>query len=382
MSDLDQAFAAYQSKDFATARQLCAALAEQGQPAAMYLLGRMHSFGEGGPEDPAEAVRHYLAAANASHVPAQHSLAALYAQGRGVPLDYSEAMRWYRLAGEGGDEDALFKIGVMYANSQGVEQDLREAARWWQRAAEKGHAQAMLFLGHVHRSGDTGEANAVVAAEWYLKAWEAGNAEVAQELGGLVPELNKAADQGIVSAQLSLGIIYKFGTTNQVEAVRRLTQAAEQNIPEALRLLGHSYQHGEGTDKDEARAADLYLRAAELGDRFGQYNIALFYRDGVGGIFPDIDLAIRWCRRAANQGAPAAQQALVQMLAFRNRDRRDANEAVQRLVMIASSGPELAEYELVAGNGEWSVSMKKRGTIVALRGLTLDELQGLPKEED
>ena len=42
------------------------------------------------------------------------------------------------------------------------------------------------------------------------------------------------------------------------------------------------------------------------------------------------------------------------------------------------SGPADAEYHVVAGDGSWSVSMKERGTITALRGLSMDELQGLP----
>jgi hypothetical protein len=69
-----------------------------------------------------------------------------------------------------------------------------------------------------------------------------------------------------------------------------------------------------------------------------------------------------------------------ELLAFRNRDRRDANEAVQRMMRVAQAGPADAEYRLVAGNGEWLVLMKERGTITAMHPITLDELQGLPDD--
>jgi TPR repeat protein len=380
MTNLDRAVQAYQAKDFATARKLCTELAEQGQGQARYMLGTMYSFGEGGPSDPAEAARHYRIAAEAGHAVAAYSLGALYALGRGVPQDYAEAMRWYRRAADGGSADALFKVGVMYANGEGVPKDLTEAGQWWRQAADKGYAPAMLFLGHLHQRGDTGAADPVAAAEWYLKAWQAGNKEAAPCLIKLVPALEQAGDGGSPAAQHALGVIHKFGYQNHGAAARRLAQAAEQNHPEALRLLAFSYERGEGVENDEARAAALYQRAAELGDKFAQFNLAAFYASGRGGLEKNIDLAIRWYRRAANRGMFEAQWPLAELLALRNRDRRDANEAIQRMFTVAAAGPAEAEYRLVAGNGEWVVSMKERGTIAAMAPITMDELQGLPDD--
>jgi uncharacterized protein len=380
MKDLDLAIQAYQAKDYATARALCSRLAEQGQPHARYLLGVMHSFGEGGPSDPAEAARHYRVAAENGHVVAAYSLAALYALGRGVQQDPAEAMRWYRQAAEGGDADALFKVGVMHANGEGVTKDLREAVKWWRQAADKGQATAMLFLGHALQSADSGEADPVIAATWYLKAWQAGNKEAVPRIVKLMPALEEAANAGSATAQHALGVIQKFGYNKPEEAIRRLGQAAEQDHPEALRLLAFCCQNGEGIEKDEVRAAALFQRAAELGDKFGQYNLALFHANGIGGLERNIDLAIRWYRRAANRGMFEAQQPLAKLLALRNRDRRDANEAVQRLLTVAQAGPADAEYRLEAGNGEWVVVMKERGTITAMDPISLDELQGLPDD--
>jgi TPR repeat protein len=380
MSEIDQAIQAYQAKDYTRARELCAKLAEEGHAHARYMLGMMHSFGEGGPSDPAAAARHYRLAADAGHTVAQYCLAALHAQGRGVPQDYAEAMRWYRKAAEGGDPDALFKIGVMFANAEGVEKDMAEAERWWRQAADKGHHPAMLFLGHLY-GGLNHEAVPGEAAAWYLKAWQAGSKEAATSLLRMTPALEQTADAGSAQAQTALGVLHKFVHKNHPEAVRRLTQAAGQDHPEALRLLGHSYQYGQGVDQDLARAAGLYQRAAERGDKYGQLNLAVFYERGLGGLARDVNQAIKWYRRAANQGMFEANHPLADLLARRNRDRADANEAVQRLMMVAVRGPEDAEYRLVSGDGSWSMTTTKRGTITALHGITMDELKGLPEED-
>jgi TPR repeat protein len=389
---IDDAFRAYQARDFLTARRLCTEQISTGPPTdprqatartqAHFLMGRMVSFGEGGEPDPAAAVELYRVAADAGHAGARHSLAALYALGRGVNQDYAEAMRWYRAAADAGDIDALFKVGIMYAHGEGVAVDLAEARSWWDRAAAAGHASAMRCLGELHATGGGGAAaDPVTAAGWYLRASRAGDERAFGFLMQLVPDLETAAGAGSTSAQNALGIALMFGRNDPAAAVAWLERAAAQDHPEAVQVLGVSYMTGKGVPKDEARAVGLYRRAAELGNAQAQQNLAACYDAAIGGLERDISAAIKWYRRAANQGLSKLNQRLAELLAERNRDRRDANEAVQRLSMAATGGPPDAEYHIVAGDRSWSVSMQKRGTIVALRGLNMDELQGLPDED-
>jgi uncharacterized protein len=63
---LEDASAAYQRGDYATALQLIRPLAEHGDPAARFRLGVM------------------------------------YEKAQGVPLDYHEAVKWFRMAAEQG----------------------------------------------------------------------------------------------------------------------------------------------------------------------------------------------------------------------------------------------------------------------------------------
>jgi uncharacterized protein len=382
VSTIHLALEAYQARDHVRARKVCVELAEQGQIHARYLLGVMTSFGEGGPADSAEAARHYRVAAEAGHPVAAYCLAALHALGRGVEQDYTQALLWYRRAAEGGDPDALFKIGVMYANGEGVEKDLPEAIRWWRQAAERAQSDAMVFLGHASRRGNGVERDPVAAAEWYLKAWQAEDRDAAPFLASLEEDLIAAADAGSLRAQITLGIFYKSIHKDPLKAVWRLAQAADQDHPEALRLLAVCYQEGAGVDRSEVRATALYRKAAEHGDRFAQMYLAERLAKGLDGLKEDTDEAIRWYRRAANQGVMDAQRPLAELLARRNRDHRDANEAFQRLVLAARLGPPDAEYQLRAGDDTWSAYISKSGTEVAFKPLALEELRGLPDDHE
>ena len=115
-------------------------LAEQGEPAAQFNLGRLYVTGTGVPQDDAAAVRWYRLAAEQGHAGAQHNLGVKYDSGVGVPEDDTAAAHWYRLAGDQGHWEAQFRLGRMYDNATGVSRDDAEAARWYRMAADQGHA--------------------------------------------------------------------------------------------------------------------------------------------------------------------------------------------------------------------------------------------------
>ena len=85
--------------------------AEQGYARAQFNLGVMYDFGEGVPENDAEAVKWYRLAAEQGHADAQYNLAN-YATGEGVLRSGAAAADWFYKAGLaylklGQKEDAL-----------------------------------------------------------------------------------------------------------------------------------------------------------------------------------------------------------------------------------------------------------------------------------
>ena len=97
----DEALAAYERRDYATAAREWRPLAEQGDAEAQYFLGLM------------------------------------YRNGQGVPQDYAEAVQWYRKAAEQGDATAQLSLGLMYGMGQGVPRDLTQAHMWLNLAASR-----------------------------------------------------------------------------------------------------------------------------------------------------------------------------------------------------------------------------------------------------
>ena len=139
----------YKQEDVAALKKL----ADSGDRHAQYLLGRMYFYGDGTPEDEAEAVRLNRLAAEQGHEIAQLRVGVMYLKGEGVPQDDAEAVRWFRLSAEQGNASAQHTMGVMYENGRGVTQDDAEAVRWYRLAAEQGDASAQSKLEKLEESG-------------------------------------------------------------------------------------------------------------------------------------------------------------------------------------------------------------------------------------
>ena len=89
---------------------------------------------------------------------------------------------------------------LCYAKGEGVEEDAEQAAYWIHKAAEQGHVGAQVSLGVCYHDGDSVERDEKQAAHWF----------------------RKAAEQGIAHAQFSLGVCYYYG----IGVEKDLVQAA------------------------------------------------------------------------------------------------------------------------------------------------------------
>ena len=119
------------------------ARARRGEAKAQFDLGVCYHFGQGVPQDDAEAVTWYRKAAERRYAKAQYNLGVCCDLGRGVPQDYVEAVGWYGKAARQGHAKAQFNLGISYKIGQGTSQDLVEAYTWLSLAAAGGEAPAL-----------------------------------------------------------------------------------------------------------------------------------------------------------------------------------------------------------------------------------------------
>ena len=88
-----------------------------------------------------------------------------------------------------------------------------------------------------------------------------------------------------------------------------LLPLAEQGYPLAECQVGYFYAEGLGVERDLDRALLWTRRAAEHGDRDGQFNLGCFYEEGTV-LARDMEQAALWYQRAAHQGHTEAAERL------------------------------------------------------------------------
>lgn len=82
---------------------------------------------------------------------------------------------------------------------------------------------------------------------------------------------------------------------------------AEQGYPLAECQVGYFYAQGLGVERDLDRALLWTRRAAEHGDRDGQFNLGCFYEEGTA-LARSMEQAALWYQRAARQGHTEAAE--------------------------------------------------------------------------
>lgn len=117
-------------------------------------------------------------------------------------------------------------------------------------------------------------------------------------------ELLPIAEQGHVSAQTTIGVMYYNGQGVPVDyeaALVWLSLAAGKGHDVAQFNLAVMFDSGTGTDQDFNEAANWYRRAAQQGHVRAQYNLAAMYENG-DGVKQDAVRALAWFNIAAAQG--------------------------------------------------------------------------------
>jgi TPR repeat protein len=123
-----------------------------------------------------------------------------------------------------------------------------------------------------------------------VSASEPPGAEQLQQLLQTAPsqahgQLLAAALAGHCASQLAMAQAYLEGIgceRHAQEAVYWFQQAAHQDAPAAMNMLGRCYENGWGASVDYALAAVWYRRAAAYGSDWGLYNYAHVLANGRG----------------------------------------------------------------------------------------------------
>ena len=119
----------------------------------------------------------------------------------------------------------------------------------------------------------------------------------------------KAAELGHAPAQARLAYLLDNTELNE-EAVAWYRLAAEQGDAEGEFGLAQMYASGEGVEKDNVQAVELFTRAANQGHRQSIQVLAAAYEQGGLGLQVSYDKAVTWLNVGVEAGDPWAVKRL------------------------------------------------------------------------
>lgn len=137
--------------------------------------------------------------------------------------------------------------------------------------------------------------------------------------------------------ELSINELAFKARQGDLDALKRLQEAAEQNDANAQNRLGVIYADGKGVLRNENLAADWFQKAAELENAEAQANLAALYRNSL--VVPrDNAKVIYWAQKAAEHGNPRGQNILGFMYMIGEGVQQDDAKAVSWYQKAAEQG--------------------------------------------
>jgi uncharacterized protein len=301
--------------DFRAALIWYAKVADKHHPEACASLGRFYWYGLGTPADAFLGLVWTMRAVALGDVQAIAMLGKLAVD---APNEIQRAC--LRQVANLGLADAQYALGQDDGASTTSGQSATEAIRWFKCAADQGHVKAQTALGLIYLGAQEITPDKAQARDWFMQAAEQGEAKAQWNLAlmlingsGVVKKdlkqafvlCQKAADQGFVPAQATLGILFaKMKKPEKAAEWWRI--AAEQGDPEAQYNLSVAYGKGLGLSQDAELALDWLIKAAEQGVASAQSKLGLRYVTGDGVALDPIE-GHKWLMLASLKGDAAAQ---------------------------------------------------------------------------
>ena len=152
--------------------------------------------------------------------------------------------------------------------------------------------------------------------------------------------LRQKASGGDSQAEFELGLRYLGGEgidKDEKKAAEWLLKAANKNHPGALNAMGTLHEEGTGVAKDEKKAFEYFQKGAKYGDAMAQLNLAECYEKG-RGVEKNIAESKKWLMTAANQNHPQAQMAYAWKLEHGEGTDKNTHEAAQWYLRAAEQG--------------------------------------------
>jgi hypothetical protein len=309
----DQAAAAYDAGDYASAYVIWNQLAAENDLAAMRNAAHLLRKGLGVERNPGRALDLYTEAARKGLVLAMANVAEMHLNGEGTLKDPEEAARWYAMAANGGLSLAMMRLGELYEQGLGVKQDKAKAQEWYARAARNGYQPALAkVVGAAAHGGGARRVEAVETPQGHVPPAETpaasdpfrGQRRIQSQ--PVVDDADRAAQGSRTAEQPQQPPGPPAGSSDPAAlAMPAIEESVLASLPpaDAQRLQAGmaAYSAGQMTD-----AFKLWRALAGKGVADAQFRIGLMFEAGKG-VGQDKIEAYRWYKQSAAKSPNGAQ---------------------------------------------------------------------------
>ena len=149
--------------------------AEDGNPHAQHLMGKLYRDGPLLTPDTVQALDWFTRAAEQELPIAQYALGKLYLSSDLEVRDPERGIEWLERAAQNGSDCAAYRLGKEYLRGRVVEKDVPRAVDWFTQAAENGNPYAQYMLGKLYLEGEDIPRDEEAAVYWLTESAGQGN---------------------------------------------------------------------------------------------------------------------------------------------------------------------------------------------------------------
>jgi TPR repeat protein len=236
--------------------------AQQGHPLAMYNLALHYRNGTGGlKRDFNQATEWFAKSAESGYVPAMVEMGDALKYGRGIVSNPRRAVEWYQRAAEAGSAEAKLQLGWIYFEGRNDPADPKGS-----NSVRPDHTLALLWLGRVAESGDSAAQGMIALMMEKGLGLPNPQPEVAERYWRMAAHGGNGFAEVEFADRLRRGLMLvkqEFGDSS--ESITLLQRAMNQGLPQAALSLAQIYRNGElGQNKQPREAMKLAYRAIAL----------------------------------------------------------------------------------------------------------------------
>ena len=233
---------------YARAVERIRALAESGNPTALFHMGKLAVHGIGMPQDTRAAEVWYLKAIAAGEMRAACNLGWIYLYGFDlIPPNKEEAFRLLSLGAERGVGSAKASIGTMWLTGDGLQADAEKGVRLLEESFAMGYANAGNHLADAYFAGKYVKQNTELGHDWLGKVVATGDERTMAILGHYL-------------------VTGSHGKSDVAQGLALLEESIAKGYVPAYLWIANLYRHGQGVECDLAKARTWFEQGAAAGN--------------------------------------------------------------------------------------------------------------------